>query len=126
MWSTKRKPEDVYKKAEWRRRLDEKDKALAKAVFELWMAGVIDLELCIRIEQAIPKRRAAINAIWTPDPVTSRMIYDAGADDRAHKHEKWEVGFNPGATTPSDAELTAPRLWLKMTRPKVSEQPCFR
>jgi len=52
------KSANVYGKAEWHRQLDEKDKVLAKDVFELWMAGLIDLELCIRIEQAIPKRRA--------------------------------------------------------------------
>jgi len=74
----------VYGKAEWHRQLDEKDKVLAKDVFELWMAGLIDLELCIRIEQAIPKRRAVINTIWSPNPTTGRMTYDINADDSAH------------------------------------------
>jgi hypothetical protein len=56
----------VYDKTEWHRRLDEKDKILAKDVFELRIAGLIDLDLCIRIEQAIPKRHAIINTFWTP------------------------------------------------------------
>jgi hypothetical protein len=120
MGSTKRKAQDVYDdvydKAGWHRRLDEKDKILAKDVFELWMAGLIDLDLCIRIEQAICKRRAAINTIWTPDPTTGRMTYDASADDSAHKREKWAVVGNPGAASLSEAELTAPRLWVRMTR----------
>jgi hypothetical protein len=68
MWSTKRKARNVYDKPEWHRRLDEKDQVLAKDVFELWMAGLIDLDLCIRIEQAIPKRRAAIFGLQTPQP----------------------------------------------------------
>ena len=55
MGSTKRKAQNVYDKAEWHHRLDEKDKVLAKDVFELWMAGLIDLDLCIRVEQAILK-----------------------------------------------------------------------
>ena len=116
MWSTKRKARNVYDKPEWHRRLDEKDKVLAKDVFELWMAGLIDLELCIRIEQAIPKRRAAINTIWTPDPITGRMTYDASADDSAHKREQWLVRCNPEAVFPSEADLTAPRLWVRMTQ----------
>jgi hypothetical protein len=116
MWSTKRKTHNVCDKAEWHRRLDEKDQVLAKDVFELWMAGLIDLELCIRIEQAIPKRRAAINTIWTPDPITGRMTYDTSADDRAHKREQYAVGCNPGAVSPSEAELTAPRLWVRLTQ----------
>ena len=115
MWSTKRKAYNVCDKAEWHRRLDEKDQVLAKDAFELWMAGLIDLELCIRIEQAISKRRAAINTIWTPDPRTGRMTYDASADDRAHKREKWGVGCDPDAVSLSQAELTAPRLWVRMT-----------
>ena len=94
MWSTKRKPEDVYKKAEWRRRLDEKDKALAKAVFELWMAGVIDLELWDPHRASNSQKGVQLSTPFgRQNPVTSRMIYDAGADDRAHKHEKWEAGF---------------------------------
>jgi hypothetical protein len=116
MRSTKRIAQNVYDKAEWHRRLDEKDQVLARDVFELWMAGLIDLELCIRIEQAIPRRRAAINTIWTPDPITGKMTYDASADDRAHKGEKWGVGCNPGAVSPSEADLTAPRLWIRMTQ----------
>ena len=116
MWSTKRKTHNVCDKAEWHRRLDEKDQVLAKDVFELWMAGLIDLELCIRIEQAIPKRRAAINIIWTPDPITGRMTYDASANDRTHKREQYAVGCNPGAVSPSEAELTAPRLWVRLTQ----------
>jgi len=59
MRSTKRKAQNVYDKVEWHRRLDEKDKVLAKDVFELWMAGLIDLELCIRIEQAVYSHRAS-------------------------------------------------------------------
>jgi hypothetical protein len=117
MRSTKRKAQNVYGKAEWHRQLDEKDKVLAKDVFELWMAGLIDLELCIRIEQAIPKRRAVINTIWSPNPTTSRMTYDINADASAHKREKWGVGCNPGAACLSEAELTAPRLWVRMTQP---------
>jgi hypothetical protein len=117
MWSTKRKAQNVYDKAEWHHRLDEKDKVLAKDVFELWMAGLIDLDLCIRIEQAIPKRRAIINAIWSPDPATGKMTYDISADDSAHKREKWAVVGNPNAASLSEAELTAPRLWVRMTRP---------
>jgi hypothetical protein len=116
MWSTKRKARNVYDKPEWHRRLDEKDQVLAKDVFELWMAGLIDLDLCIRIEQAIPKRRAAINTIWTPDPTTGRMTYHASADDSIRKQEKWGVGCDPGAVSPSEEELTAPRLWLRMTQ----------
>ena len=80
------------------------------------MAGLIDLDLCIRIEQAIPKRRAIINAIWSPDPTTGKMTYDISADDNAHKHEKWAVVGNPGAASLSEAELTAPRLWVRMTQ----------
>ena len=117
MGSTKRKAQNVYDKAEWHRRLDEKDKILAKDVFELWMAGLIDLDLCIRIEQAIPKRRAIINAIWSPDPATGKMTYDISADDSAHKREKWAVVGNPNAASLSEAELTAPLLWARMTRP---------
>jgi hypothetical protein len=117
MWSTKRKAQNVYGKAEWHRQLDEKDKVLAKDVFELWMAGLIDLELCIRIEQAIPKRRAVINTIWSPNATTGRMTYDINADDSAHKHEKWGVGCNPGAASLSQAELTSRRLWVQMTQP---------
>jgi hypothetical protein len=117
MWSTNRKAKNVYGKAEWHHQLDEKDKILAKDVFELWMAGLIDLELCIRIEQAIPKRRAVINTIWSPNPTTGRMTYDINADDSAHKREKWGVGCNPGAACLSEAELTAPRLWVRMTQP---------
>ena len=119
MRSTKRIAQNVYDKAEWHRRLDEKDRILAKDVFELWMAGLIDLDLCIRIEQAIRKRRAAINTIWTPDPATGRMTYDASADDSAHKREKWGVGCDPDAVSPSEAELNAPRLWLTMTQDNV-------
>ena len=117
MRSTKRKAQNVYDKVEWHRRLDEKDKVLAKDVFELWMAGLIDLELCIRIEQAIPKRRAVINTIWSPNPTTGRMTYDISADDSAHKRENWGVVCNPGEVSLSEAELTAPRLWARMTRP---------
>ena len=116
MWSTKRKARNVYDKPEWHRRLDDKDQLLAKDVFELWMAGLIDLDLCIRIEQAIPKRRAAINTIWTPDPTTGRMTYHARADDIIRKHEKWGVGCNADAVSLSQADLTAPRLWVRMTQ----------
>jgi hypothetical protein len=118
MRSTK-KAQNLYDKAEWHRRLNEKDKILAKDVFELWMAGLIDLDLCIRIEQAIRKRRAAINTIWTPDPTTGRMTYDATADDTAHNREKWGVGCDPDAVSPSEAELNAPRLWLTMTQDNI-------
>ena len=45
------------------------------------------------------------------------MTYDISADDNAHKHEKWAVVGNPGAASLSEAELTAPRLWVRMTRP---------
>ena len=120
MWSMKRRAENVYDKAEWRRQLDEKDKLLAKDAFELWMAGLIDLELCIRIEQAIPKRRAVINTMWSPNPITGRMTYVVSADDSAHKREKWGVGCNPGAAPPSEAELTARRLWVRITQPSAS------
>ena len=50
------------------------------------------------------KRCAAINTIWTPDPATGRMTYDASADDSAHKREKWGVGCDPDAVSPSEAE----------------------
>ena len=53
MWSTKRKAQNVYGKAEWHRQLDEKDKILAKDVFELWMAGH---ELTSENAQAAPLR----------------------------------------------------------------------
>jgi hypothetical protein len=78
---------------EWHRQLDEKDKVLAKDVFELWMAGLIDLELCIRIEKAIRKRRAVINTIWSANPTTGRMTYDINADDSARnaKSGEWDA-----------------------------------